>query len=583
MLHDELPVGLLELAARVDEGAPIDWDARERSATDDDERAVIQGFRVLARVAAVAQDDSFEAAGTPPSWPCAGADLSGRAWGPLRLEEAVGRGAFSQVYRAIDPLGRHVAVKLLAPRLGGDDLTSRVLDEGRVLASVKHPNIVVVHGADEHDGRVGLWMEFVRGRTLAAEVDARGAHSADEAIVVGRALCGALAAVHARGLVHGDVKAHNVMREEGGRVVLMDFGAGRSMETSASGTDLLAGTPLYLCPERLRGGPPTAATDIYSLGVLLYHLVTLEYPVEGATRVEVEAAHRAGQRTRLRDRRADLPDGFVAAVERALAPDPAARFATAGEFEDALAGSAASTTGRFGVAAKAAGAPARRRSPRLQIGLAAVAVLALGTTVGLWRWAGGGPLPALPLAPHLDFTAGAPRFEVSAEFQQVVDRERRRLVAGAHIEPTMALAFEVQASRDVYVYIVNEDEHGRSYALFPVANSLQNPLPGGVTHVLPGGPPWEVDSTGGQEHLFVIVSPTPVPEIADAVAALPAATGEPHDDGNLALNTTRGIGSRRRASAADAAHPWRQQAQPLLPGRQRAEGLWVREFILKNP
>ena len=95
MLHDELPVGLLELAARVDEGAPIDWDARERSATDDDERAVIQGFRVLARVAAVAQDDSFEAAGTPPSWPCAGADLSGRAWGPLRLEEAVGRGASS--------------------------------------------------------------------------------------------------------------------------------------------------------------------------------------------------------------------------------------------------------------------------------------------------------------------------------------------------------------------------------------------------------------------------------------------------------------------------------------------------------
>src|SRR5204862_52855 len=161
--------------------------------------------------------------------------------------------------------GRHVAVKLLAPRLGGDDLTSRVLDEGRVLASVKHPNIVVVHGADEHDGRVGLWMEFVRGRTLAAEVDARGAHSADEAT----------------------------------------------------------------------------------------------------------------------------------AVERALAPDPAARFATAGEFEEALAGAAAGTTGRFGVAAKqrSSGASARRRSPRLQIGLAAVAVLALGTTVGLWRWAGVAPLP----------------------------------------------------------------------------------------------------------------------------------------------------------------------------------------------
>ena len=146
----------------------------------------------------------------------------------------------------------------------------------------------------------------------------------------------------------------------------------------------------------------------------------------------------------------------------------------------------------------------------------------------------------------------------------------------------MALAFELEASRDVYVYIVNEDEQGRSYALFPVANTLQNPLPGGVTHVLPGGPPWEVDSTGGQEHLFVIVSPTPVPEIADAVAALPPATGEPRSDSNLALNT-RGIGSRRRASATDAARPWRRQATPLLPGRQQAEGLWIRELVLKNP
>ena len=182
-MHDDLPVGLLELAARVDEGKPIDWDAEERAAADDDARAVIQGFRVLASVAAVAQDDSFDAVAAPSTWPRADHNLSGTAWGPLRLEKAVGRGAFSQVYRAVDPLGRHVAVKLLAQRLGGDDLSARVLDEGRVLASVKHPNIVVVHGADEHDGRVGLWMEFVHGRTLAAEVDARGALSADEAIV----------------------------------------------------------------------------------------------------------------------------------------------------------------------------------------------------------------------------------------------------------------------------------------------------------------------------------------------------------------------------------------------------------------
>src|SRR3954470_17741090 len=101
-MHDDPPVGLLELGARVDDGKRIAWDAEERSPVDAQARARIRGFRVLAGVAAVAQDDSFEAAGPPPSWPCADVDLSGRTWGPLRLEEAVGRGAFSRVYRATD-------------------------------------------------------------------------------------------------------------------------------------------------------------------------------------------------------------------------------------------------------------------------------------------------------------------------------------------------------------------------------------------------------------------------------------------------------------------------------------------------
>src|SRR5215203_4693920 len=161
-MADDLPVGLLELAARVDDGLSIDWDAEERAATDASARSVIQGFRLLAGVAAVAQDG--DAVADLASWPRApslstAVDASGTAWGPLHLEEAVGRGAFSQVYRARDPLGRDVAVKLLSPRLGGDDPSSRVLEEGRLLASVKHPNIVVVHGADAHGGRVGLWME----------------------------------------------------------------------------------------------------------------------------------------------------------------------------------------------------------------------------------------------------------------------------------------------------------------------------------------------------------------------------------------------------------------------------------------
>ena len=109
-------------------------------------------------------------------------------------------------------------------------MPARVLDEGRVLASMKHPSIVVVHGADEHEGRVGLWMEFVHGRTLAAEVDARGGAQRRRGNRRSAGRCAARSPPSTpRGCMHGDVKAHNVMREEGGRVVLMDFGAGQSM------------------------------------------------------------------------------------------------------------------------------------------------------------------------------------------------------------------------------------------------------------------------------------------------------------------------------------------------------------------
>ena len=585
-MHDDLPVGLLELAARVDEGKPIDWDAEERAATDDDARAVIQGFRVLASVAAVAQDDSFDAVATPSSWPRAGHNLSGTAWGPLRLEKAVGRGAFSQVYRAVDPLGRHVAVKLLSQRLGGDDLSARVLDEGRVLASVKHPNIVVVHGADEHDGRVGLWMEFVHGRTLAAVVEARGAHSADEAIVIGRALCGALAAVHAKGLVHGDVKAHNVMREEGGRVVLMDFGAGRSMQPSASGMDMLAGTPLYLCPERLRGGPPTAATDIYSLGVLLYHLVTRDYPVEGATRAEVDEAHRAGRRTRLRDRRPDLPDAFVSVIERAIAPEAAARFASAGVFEEALAAAGASTASWPDIAPKTlvgAGAPARRRSPRLAIGLAAVATLAIGTAAILTMLPPGkGPLP-----PGAGAGSGAAAtvpvppgpYSVQATFREIVGNTiAGPLTAASKVKVGTRFTLQVQGSRALHVYVISEDGQHPPTVLFPTKDGpLFNPIPADRLHTIPqDGGGWEVDGAAVRESLYVVTSPTPMPELEATLATLPHADDNPDAE---TLLTTRSV---RRRIRPQASWPWHREARPLAAAVESSDGVWVRQLSLEH-
>ena len=582
MTHDDLPAALLELAARIDEGEPIDWDAEEHAASDADARAVIQGFRVLAGVAAIAQDAGLDLA-APPAWPCADVDLSGAAWGPLRLEEAVGRGAFSQVYRAIDPLGRHVAVKLLAPRLGGDDLSKRVLDEGRLLASVKHPNIVVVHGADEHDGRVGLWMEFVRGRTLAAEIDARGAHSADEAIVVGRALCGALAAVHAKGLVHGDVKAHNVMREEGGRVVLMDFGAGQSMRPSPAGLDLLAGTPLYLCPERLGGGPPTAATDIYSLGVLLYHLVTQEYPVEGATREEVERAHRTGRRVRLRDRRADLPDAFVAVVERAIAADPAARFPTAGAFEDALADAGrAPASGSTGAEAVSPRPRLIRRWP-VRAGLAGIAMLAIVTATVLWRL----PRGHAPAPPGATTGSGAttgailPRgpYSVQATFREIVDNAiAGPLTPSSKVRVGTKFTLQLQSSQPLHIYVISDDGEQQPTVLFPTKDGpLFNPIPGGRLQTIPeDGGGWEIDEAAARESLYVIASPTPMPELEATLATLAHAEDHPERE---ALLTTRSVRKRLRP---EGTWLWRREARPLTPAIESNDGVWVRQLTLEQ-
>jgi TolB-like protein len=259
-------------------------------------------------------------------------------WGSLVVRERVGAGVFGEVYRAYDEqLQREVALKLL--RVGSrssDRLAAKVLNEGRLLARLRHPNVVLVHGVEARGDRVGLWMEFVRGCTLEQLLDRQGLFGAREAALIGQDLCRALAAVHAAGLVHRDVKAQNVMREEGGRVVLMDFGTGVPVREDESGRGApAAGTPLYLAPELLEGGEATASSDLYSLGVLLYHLVTGGYPVVAASLGELKEAHQRGRR-RLHDARPDLPDAFIQAIDRALAPNPAERHASAGAMQEAL-------------------------------------------------------------------------------------------------------------------------------------------------------------------------------------------------------------------------------------------------------
>jgi tetratricopeptide (TPR) repeat protein/tRNA A-37 threonylcarbamoyl transferase component Bud32 len=346
-----------------DGNSDIDWEEVEREVGSERDLELLRQLRVVARLSEM-QRVEIDRIETPPLAASAKArdrlrtkslslsaepdtpavadeddraPLPARRWGRLELHERLGEGMFGEVYRAFDPqLQREVAVKLL--HVGKAQAARRVLDEARALARVHHPNVVIVHDAESHDGRVGLCMEFIRGQTLANLLKTHGTLGATEATATGQALCRALAAVHKEGLLHRDIKAQNVMREHGGRVVLMDFGAGQRRDAAAQGRARLTGTPLYLAPEVLAGQHATIQSDIYSLGVLLYHLVTDDYPVIGNSLDELKDAHRQGRRVRLHDVRPDLSEAFVRVVERAIDAEPSRRYQSAGELGEALGG-----------------------------------------------------------------------------------------------------------------------------------------------------------------------------------------------------------------------------------------------------
>ena len=361
---------LLVLAEAVADGTDVDWERAESSAQDPEERRIIQQLRHLAGVSTAARTHAL-------------------SWGSLELRGELGKGTFGTVYRAWDTrLEREVALKLL-----NDDaavpFASTVIKEGRLLARVRHPNIVTVFGADVDDGRVGIWMELVSGRTLKDVVVEQGPFGAHEAAIIGRDVCRALAAVHQRGYLHRDVKAQNVMREAGGRTVLMDFGAGESVPREGEPAAILRGSPAYLAPELLRGESPSVQSDIYSAGVLLYFLVSGEFPVTGRTLDELRERHAQGHRKLLRDARPDLPAAFVRAVDSATASDPADRPSSAGALEALLeralvrpedGGEPESQAPRPSQSAQ----PGLRLSERRAVILAAVLVIV--ATIGWGAW-----------------------------------------------------------------------------------------------------------------------------------------------------------------------------------------------------
>ena len=316
-----------DLARAILDGTPVDWRAVESTAHET-ERPILEQLRLLATLVDFHRE---QRASDEPAQPA-------KTWGHLRVLEPIGSGAFGQVYRAWDTrLDREVALKLLpADSDAGDARASSIIEEGRLLARVRHPNVVTIYGAERIGDAVGLWMERVEGETVEQRLARESTLKASDAMEIGIQICQAVSAVHKAGLLHRDIKAQNVMLARDGRAVLMDFGTGRELGGASSSASSLAGTPLYLAPELLRGGDATIQSDIYSLGVLLYRMVTGTYPVHARSVPDLRLAHARLARDGNAELWPDVPRRLRRIIGRAIAPRSERRYESADALGAAL-------------------------------------------------------------------------------------------------------------------------------------------------------------------------------------------------------------------------------------------------------
>ncbi|MEM0963432.1 MAG: serine/threonine-protein kinase [Bacteroidota bacterium] len=326
----------------------------------------------------------------------------GQPLGEYRLDSRVGRGGMGTVFRARHArIGRTVALKVLRDPA----LSDRFLNEARIQAGLRHPNVATLYDYFECDGHACIAMEYVEGETLAEHVRQRGALPADDAARLLRPVAEAVATLHRHGIIHRDLKTHNVKVTPEGRVMLLDFGIAKEIDQKGITTGgAVPGTPEYLSPEQVHGQTPDARSDVWSLGVLFYELLTGDVPFQAPSTFSLFEQITQADYDPASARRDGIPAWADAVVARCLRRRPSDRYRDAGELLRALPGAPSDTPALLAPSVTPAAPDRRQRSDRRQqardrraslpswapwavlaaslVALAAVLLPGLGTTRG---------------------------------------------------------------------------------------------------------------------------------------------------------------------------------------------------------
>jgi eukaryotic-like serine/threonine-protein kinase len=255
--------------------------------------------------------------------------------GRYRIVRKLGSGGMANVYLAEDQeLGRRVAIKILNDRHAGDDqFVERFRREAKNAAALSHPNIVSIYDRGEAEGTYYIAMEYLEGRSLKELIVARGPAPTAIAIDYARQILAALRFAHRNGIVHRDIKPHNIVVDAEGRVKVTDFGIARAGTSQMTEVGSIIGTAQYLSPEQAKGAPVDQTSDLYSLGVVLYELLTGEVPFAGDTPVEIAMKHISAKPEPPSTLNPDIPGDLDLVVTRALAKTPAERYQSADEMD----------------------------------------------------------------------------------------------------------------------------------------------------------------------------------------------------------------------------------------------------------